>query len=434
MLADDFRIRQLVELANREFSAGRALEGERALRQAEMEAPQHPLVLNQKAAKQLNAGDATAALGLLEQSLKADPSNPNSWLQLAAVRRRLGRDDEAMGALDRALAIQPQNLFGLLNMASLHRAKGDLRTSAATYRTALQSIPANTELPPQMRPMIQDARAVIDDNNLELETFLDARLRGLRDQFSGERLERFDKAVQTLLLKRRVYRPQPTFLHFPNLPAIEFYDRGDFPWLDSIEAATADIRGELIDVMTDGAKAVVPYISLSGAVGDQWRELNNSRRWGAFFLWREGVAIAENLARCPRTAAALEAWPACDLPGCAPTAMFSILEPRTRIPPHTGVNNSRLVVHLPLVVPPSCGFRVGAETREWTPGQAFVFDDTIEHEAWNDSDEWRAVLIVDIWNPFLSQAEREMVSALTQAVGDFYGELPAYVKPIQRPD
>jgi aspartyl/asparaginyl beta-hydroxylase (cupin superfamily) len=88
--------------------------------------------------------------------------------------------------------------------------------------------------------------------------------------------------------------------------------------------------------------------------------------------------------------------------------MFSILQPRTRIPPHTGSSNIRTTIHLPLVVPPGCGFRVGAETREWVEGEAWAFDDTIEHEAWNDSDQVRAILILDGWNPFLTEAEREV--------------------------
>ena len=89
--------------------------------------------------------------------------------------------------------------------------------------------------------------------------------------------------------------------------------------------------------------------------------------------------------------------------------MFSILKPRTRIPPHTGTSNTRVTVHLPLIVPPGCRFRVGADTREWREGEAWAFDDTIEHEAWNDSDQPRAILIIDAWNPLLTEAEREVV-------------------------
>jgi aspartyl/asparaginyl beta-hydroxylase (cupin superfamily) len=105
--------------------------------------------------------------------------------------------------------------------------------------------------------------------------------------------------------------------------------------------------------------------------------------------------------------------------------MFSILDARTRIPAHTGPVNTRLVVHLPLIVPQSCGFRVGGQRRDWEAGKAFVFDDSIDHEAWNDSDEPRAVLIFDIWSPFLSEAERELTRALTTRIGEYYGTLPA---------
>jgi aspartyl/asparaginyl beta-hydroxylase (cupin superfamily) len=101
--------------------------------------------------------------------------------------------------------------------------------------------------------------------------------------------------------------------------------------------------------------------------------------------------------------------------------MFSLLAPRTRIPPHTGAANTRLVCHLPLIVPPGCGFRVGAATREWRVGEAFVFDDTIEHEAWNDSDELRVVLIIDLWAPALNQAERSAIAAVMGAAGPTAG-------------
>ena len=212
-------------------------------------------------------------------------------------------------------------------------------------------------------------------------------------------------------------------MYFPYLPVIEFYERSDFPWLASIEAATDDIREELVSVLSDGDEVLEPYMShgRGGSQESRLRHLHESRRWGVYFLWREGVAYPEHIERCPRTVAALESWPRCEVAGCSPTAVFSILDARTRIPPHTGVNNTRLVVHLPLIVPPGCGFRVGAEQREWEPGKALIFDDTIEHEAWNDSDTLRAVLILDIWNPALSVAERELVHTAITGVNEFYG-------------
>ena len=88
--------------------------------------------------------------------------------------------------------------------------------------------------------------------------------------------------------------------------------------------------------------------------------------------------------------------------------------------------NCRLTVHLPLVIPPHCALQVGNHVRAWTPGELLIFDDTIEHAAWNDSDQPRAVLILDTWNPLLTEAERELVTALTAGVGEYYGDLPNY--------
>src|SRR5699024_5966641 len=150
-------------------------------------------------------------------------------------------------------------------------------------------------------------------------------------------------------------------------------------------------------------------------------QLNHSRLWSSWFLWRDGERQEEACARCPRTAALLDSLPMCRQPGLAPTAMFSALEARTHIPPHTGSANVRLLVHLPLILPGAARFRVGNETRAWEMGKAWVFDDTIEHEAWNDADALRVILIFDIWNPLLSEAERELVTTMMIARNAFQG-------------
>lgn len=121
------------------------------------------------------------------------------------------------------------------------------------------------------------------------------------------------------------------------------------------------------------------------------------------------------LDRCPVTARAIEAIPSAIIPGRAPNIMFSVLKPGAHIPPHTGVTNTRAVVHLPLIVPENCGFRVGGETRAWEVGRAFAFDDTIEHEAWNRSSKIRAILMLDVWNPHLSKIEQEAVARYFEA-------------------
>ncbi|TLZ04743.1 MAG: aspartyl/asparaginyl beta-hydroxylase domain-containing protein [Gammaproteobacteria bacterium] len=230
-----------------------------------------------------------------------------------------------------------------------------------------------------------------------------------------------------LMGKRRPFHSQPTWMYFPELPGIEFFERADFPWLDAVEAASEEIRAELLRVLAVDREGLQPYIDFPASMPlDQWRDLNRSRRWSAYFLWNQGEVHAGHLARCPLTARVLESGsvPRPRIVSRAPTAFFSILEANTRIPAHTGVTNTRLTVHLPLIVPPDCGFRVGGTTREWVPGKAWVFDDTIEHEAWNLSDTPRAILIFDIWNPLLTAAERELIKTATEIYVRYYA-LPA---------
>jgi aspartyl/asparaginyl beta-hydroxylase (cupin superfamily) len=208
---------------------------------------------------------------------------------------------------------------------------------------------------------------------------------------------------------------------FPHLSNLEFIDRQQFPWLDAIEAATDSMREELLEVLSADEVGVQPYIAYGeGLPLNQWKELNNSRRWGAYFLWNEGKRVEDHIARCPRTVESLASVPRVDIAGRGPTAFFSILDARTRIPAHTGVTNTRLTVHVPLIVPAGCGFRVGGETREWQVGTAWAFDDTIEHEAWNDSDAPRAILIFDVWHPELTPLERDLVRESTVALAEYY--------------
>lgn len=160
-----------------------------------------------------------------------------------------------------------------------------------------------------------------------------------------------------------------------------------------------------------------PYVDYPDNVPlDQWAELNRSAKWNAFHFFHQGRQHEENCLRCPDTVSALGVLKQPRVSHYMPAAMFSVLAPRTQIPPHHGVANFRLVVHLPLVVPPGCGFRVGNQVRDWKVGEAWVFDDTIEHEAWNQSDNERVILICDVWNPRLTEADRQMISEVLLAL------------------
>jgi aspartyl/asparaginyl beta-hydroxylase (cupin superfamily) len=244
----------------------------------------------------------------------------------------------------------------------------------------------------------------------------------LRGRFGASETARFDEALDIFAGVKRAYVHEPLFLNFPRLPAIPFFDRSHFPWLEALEAETSVIAAEMRGALNAAAEdELAPYIQYPrGAPVNQWGELNHSRRWSSYFLWRDGARQDRACDQCPRTAALLERLPICRQTDYAPTAMFSALEARTHIPAHTGSTNVRLLVHLPLLLPGPARFRVGNETRAWRMGEAWVFDDTIEHEAWNDADSLRVILIFDVWNPLLSEAERALVNAMLAARKTFH--------------
>lgn len=341
---------------------------------------------------------------------------PAAWYNLASARLALGDHRGALAAAEETLALQPRFWTALLLKGQVLEALNDPNGAAGAYEAALASAPPFGQVAMEHRAVLRRAVEFV-------RTWSEQRAAFIREQVAaalgGEAGRRFDTSLEVLAGKRSIYRQQPQGYFFPELPCIEFFDAAEFLWLEPILAETEVIRAEFLAASAAEA-GLEPYIQYgAGAPIDQWAELNHNPRWSAFHLLKDGGPVQPNAGRCPRTLQALEAAPQPDIPGRSPVAMFSLLKPRTRIPPHTGVTNARLIVHIPLIVPAGCGFRVGAETREWRVGEAFVFDDTIEHEAWNNSDEPRCVLIFDIWNPHLREKERAAVSAMYAAMGVF---------------
>jgi aspartate beta-hydroxylase len=413
---------RLLQAAKAAAAAGRASEADQLLARLAQLAPAHPAVLNELGLRMMQRGEAAQARELFQRATQGDPQHPALWSNLASSLHALNLLPEELEAIERALALEPRHLPSLLQKGLVFEQIGDPRNAARTYRNALATLPPGQQPPANVAAVLKEAHAVIDQDDAALAEAIGQRLSPIREMHGGGSFRRVEHCIDLLTGRRRRFTPQPTFMYFPEIPAVEFFDRRDFPWLDAIEAASDDIRAELTSVLISDREGLEPYVAYRDGVPlNQWKELNRSRRWSAYFLWNQAVPQAEHLARCPRTAEVLKGAPQCDVAARGPTAYFSILEARTRIPPHTGVTNTRLTVHLPLIVPPGCGFRVGSERREWVPGRAWVFDDTIEHEAWNDSDTPRAILIFDIWNPFLTPAERDMIRAATEAVGSYYG-------------
>ncbi len=422
---DEATIVRVVQLSRAESSAGRTEESDRLLASVAHQAPNHPVVLNELGVRMLARGVPQQAQAMFERATAADPKHPSLWANLASSLKALGRRGEELDALGKALELEPRHLSALLQKGAHYEEKGEKRAAARIYQNMLACLPPEGEVPPNIKAAVTHAKELVAADQAELITALESPLAQIRERHGGQRQRRVDLCLETLMGKRRPYYSQPTWMYMPELPAIEFFERSYFPWLEAMEAATETIRKELLQVMVADRDGLQPYIDFPPDMPlDQFRELNRSRRWSAYFLWNQGQAVATHLARCPTTARLLETAPRCLIEGRAPTAFFSVLDPNTRIPAHGGVTNTRCTVHLPLVVPPGCGFRVGSTTREWMPGQAWVFDDTINHEAWNLSDTPRAILIFDIWNPLLTAAERDSIQTATEIYAKYYS-LPA---------
>ena len=419
---DPSSVLKAIQAARAAAAAGRQREAEELLSRAAQLAPEHPAVLNEWGLQLMQRGEAARAREQFQRATAADPSHPALWSNLAGSLHALGRQDEELAALERALALEPRHPTALLQKAALIERRGDHRNAARIYRAALATVGPETAPPPSLHAAFAHAREAVRQDDAALARTIEERLAPVRALHGSASFRRADQCVELVTGQRRRYLPQPTFMYFPGIPALEFFDNDAFPWIGAVEAATDAIRTELTQVLASDQAGLEPYVAYPDGVPlDQWRDLNRSRRWSAYFLWNQGAAQPQHLARCARTVETLRAVSLCEVAQHGPNVFFSILEPRTRIPPHTGVTNARLTAHLPLIVPPGCGFRVGGETREWIPGQAWVFDDTIEHEAWNNSDRLRVVLIFDVWHPHLTPAERSMITALTAGVNAFTG-------------
>lgn len=412
---------ELAQAASARLQAGRLDEAAQLWQRVLALEPAHPAALLHLGQHALHRGDVAGAGQLLEGAAKADPQNPIIALNQSFVFRRTGDVQREAQALTRALGIDPYFLPALLARGALLERSGMPRQAAKVYQDVMTIVPEGARVEDWLEEPLAHARAMVEDNRRNLSRYLDDRLADIRGRHAGAAMTRFDEARDVMIGVRKAQLSKPTMLHFPTLPALAFYERADFPWLSEVEAATGTIRDELAALLAADNPDFAPYVQHPrGAPLNQWAALNHSLDWSAWFLLKDGAPFGDHCARCPKTAALLRRLPLADIPRIAPSAFFSALKPRTLIPPHHGVTNARVIVHIPLIVPSGCWFRVGNETREWEPGKALIFDDSIEHEAYNGSDQLRIVLIFDIWNPLLTLAERELVRELLVGTEDYY--------------
>lgn len=417
MTSDQRRLETLLSAALAARQRGDAEDERRQLDAALALSPSDPRILNARGMRALKDGDPLSARRHFEGAAAADPGEPALWMNVATAAREVGDIDGERQALDRVLEIDRLHFTAQLRSAELEQRRGRMSAAASSWSAVAQLALGFENPPAAVVEAAERARAFIQSHKAGLADLLDAELAG-DPAATGDPGRRFRACIDHVLGRRAIYHNECAGVHFPFLPADEFFDRRHFAWMEAIEARTDVIRAEALNLLAENAEAIRPYVRQDkGTPQNKWSQLDHSRDWSACFLWEYGARNDAVCALCPETAAALELVPQNHIPGKAPTAFFSILAPGAHIPPHTGVTNTRAIVHLPLVVPDGCRFRVGGETRAWREGEAFAFDDTIEHEAWNASSQPRIVLIFDVWNPHLTGEEQRLLKTFFAVSG-----------------
>lgn len=366
----------------------------------------------------LSAGDAATAKRAFETIEAQGRGTHQLRLLLAQASTMLGDAPAAHRALDQVLHDEPTNLYALLMRGDLISSAGDPRAAVSWYQAALMEAPRQGQLSPDLLVQLRQAEEKIEAAARDFEGHLSGQL--AQAGVSSSAHPRFAEALDLLMGKAEIQLQQPTNFYYPQLPQRAFFEREEFDWVATLEAKAPAIRAELEAVLATD-QGLEPYVAADPDRPVKAHPLLGNPRWSAFHFFRKGAPVEENAARCPQTFAALADLPMPRIEGRSPMALFSVLQPHTHIPPHNGMMNTRLICHLPLIVPPGCRLRVGNTTRAVEAGKMMIFDDSIRHEAWNDSDETRTVLIFEIWRPELTEAERTALTALFGAIDVFGG-------------
>ncbi|MBS0432305.1 MAG: aspartyl/asparaginyl beta-hydroxylase domain-containing protein [Proteobacteria bacterium] len=420
---------QWLEQARAHARDGRIAQAEASYRAALSSAPDTPEALNFIAMCALARGEFADAQRMLERAVELDPGQPEIRKTLGLVHLGADRAAEAVEAFDQALRLDPDHFVSRLHRGAALERIGRSYDATASYFGAIMAAQnrglwlSEATTAPGLRVAVLHAMRTVNENRRRM--FLDLLL-PLRQRHGADALRRVEQGLAIYLGDAPANYPDPRqfckFFYVPGLRTQPYFERELFPWHAGLETHTEAIRAELLAVLADH-QGIEPFLGTADVRLLEEHKLlrgeNGAPRWDAFFFHRHGEVFEQNARRCPRTAEVLASLPLVHIREHAPEVLFSVLTPGSHILPHHGITNTRLVTHLPLIVPENCAIRVGGIEHAWQEGRCVTFDDTFEHEAWNRSDKVRVVMILDSWHPDLTQAEREAIALLVGGIGDF---------------
>jgi tetratricopeptide (TPR) repeat protein len=353
-------------------------------------------------------GENDRAIARFQEAAEQDPQNPSYPFEEGLVLYRQGAREDAADAFLRALHRGSRN-------ARHYLFAGLLLHQTDRQEDALQVWSLGDGIDPMLRQAKNhpDADAETREASALADTMLRRHFSTLHRRASSAASARVREAVWAQTHDadfRYVTEDQrPYFFYMPALKAVPVFARQELEWAEALESHAGAIRQDYLEAAQEGF-AAKPYVHGQSSLGAQWDALKGTKNWQSIHLYKDGVLQEGAEAAFARTIEALQDVPLVRVDGEPLEVFFSALAPGAHIPPHFGLSNCRMTVHLPLIIPDGCGIRISDEEKHWAEGEVLAFDDSFEHEAWNRGESTRVVLIFEAWNPDLSEDERAAIS------------------------
>jgi aspartate beta-hydroxylase len=376
----------------------------------------------------MERGDPLRAANLLERARVVEPDEPQLAVNLGYAYAKSGRPVGARNLMDATVARFPDFYAAWMLLGQLAEGIGDRTTASKAYSQSIKLAQRKgmwldeATTPPQHQTMVMNA---VQQVRLWWREQFFASFQALREKYGNDELKRVDRALAGYLGEADATpadpRQRPKFLYFQDLPSTPYLDPYLQPWAQTLVDAFPDVRAEAAQLLDE--QVPLPGF-LTFKEGDKVEKYltgtGPNPAWDAFFFYRRGRRYDDNHLRCPKTSALLESIDLCRIRDQTPEICFSVLTPGSHIMPHFGVTNTRVVMHMPLIVPGECALKiVDGEEHRWKEGELMMFDDTFQHEAWNKSDQTRVNLLMDCWNPHLTEVEKLALKELVETISDF---------------
>lgn len=423
----DRELERLTAAARELDATGRAAAAEAAWEAVFRTQPTQPDAAVRLGRLAMQRRDAARALHFLRGAAAAYPEHASLATDLAFAHLALGQPQQAMAALETAVAAVPGHVEAWLLLGEIRDNEGDSLGALKAWFQAVTRAQRSGRwhgqdtTPAHLLEAVIHAITTVRDGR---RTLLFSSFDEVRAQVGASELRRVERALTGYLGDWDATPPHPSqrpnFLYFPDLPETPYMSPELHPWSSRLRDAFPVIRDDALRTLAEDESTFRDFVQLKdkSRMTDFVGGTGPAPAWEALFFYRRGKRHDDNHLRCPGTSAVLESIDLCRIADQTPEICFSRLKPGSHILRHFGVSNTRAVMHLPLVVPPDCALNlVGVGEHHWREGELVLFDDTYDHEAWNRSDRDRVILLMDCWNPHLTQAERLAVTKLVETIG-----------------